>query len=85
MTKIEILKLATRFVVGAGTTTISKSIIDNNVASGGIYHRVTVAAASAVIGSMASEAVKSHTDAKIDHVVELWNKTKFHVTDTVTA
>jgi hypothetical protein len=84
MNKIATVKLIARVVVGAGTTTVTKSIIDNNVAPGNMFHRISVAAASVVIGSMASEATKSHTDARIDQVVEAFTA-KTESTETTTA
>lgn len=76
MNKIQIVKLAARFIVGAGTTTISKSIIQNNVQPSNVIEQITVAAASVLIGSMASGAVQSHTDTKIDEAVEQIKKIK---------
>jgi len=76
MNKVAAVKLVARVIVGAGTTTISSSIIKNNVEPSNMIEQISTAVASVVIGSMASEATKSHTDAKIDAVVEAWNKTK---------
>lgn len=76
MDKIKTLKFVARLIVGAGTTTISNSIIKNNVAPSSVIEQISTAVASVVIGSMASEATKSHTDAKIDEAVEAWNKAK---------
>lgn len=84
MNKIAATKLAARLIVGAGTTTISRSIIQNNVQPSNLWETITVAAASVVIGSMVSEAARTHTDAQIDIVVEAWNNTTFKET-TVTA
>ena len=83
MNKIDTFKLVARIIVGAGTTTVSNSIIKNNVQPANLIEQISVGVASVVIGSMASEATKSHTDAKIDAVVEAWNKTKS--TETTTA
>lgn len=74
MTKLSAFKIAARLIVGAGTTTISNSIIKNNVQPSNMIEQISVAVSSVVIGSMASEATKSHTDAQIDAFVELWNK-----------
>lgn len=82
MTKLEAFKLATRIVVGAGTTTISNSIIRNNVAPTNLFQTVSVGVASVVIGSMAAEAAKSHTDTKIDELAELWTKNPSDTTVT---
>lgn len=76
MTKIEIFKFAARLVVGVGTTTVSNSIIKNNVQPTTVIEQISVGVAGVVIGSMASEATKAHTDAKIDSLVEAWNKSK---------
>lgn len=76
MNKITVLKFATRFVVGVGTTTISNSIIRNNVAPANLLQQVSVGLASVVIGSMAADATGAHTDAQIDHVVDAWNNAK---------
>lgn len=76
MNKITAFKLVTRLVVGAGTTTISNSIIRNNVTPSNPLETVTVTAASFVIGSMVSAAAKNHTDTQIDGVVEAWNSFK---------
>ena len=81
MNKTAAFKLVTRIVVGAGTTTISNSIIRNNVSPDNIFQTVSVAVASVVIGSMASEATKSHTDAKIDEVVEAWKGVRSKTAD----
>lgn len=76
MNKLTAFKLVARIVVGAGTTTVTNSIIRNNVDPKNLAEQISTAVASVVIGSMASEATKSHTDAKIDYLVETWNKSK---------
>lgn len=76
MNKVAAVKLVARIVVGAGTTTISNSIIKNNVQPSNVVEQISTAVAAVVIGSMASEATKSHTDAKIDAVVDAWNNAK---------
>lgn len=72
MNKIATIKVVARVVVGIGTTTISNSIIKNNVEPANLIQQISVGAASLVIGSMASEAAKSHTDAQIDGLVDAW-------------
>ena len=74
MNKLNAFKLAARIVVGAGTTTVSNSIIRNNVTPENLIQSVSVGVASVVIGSMASEATQSHTERQIDKLVEAWNK-----------
>lgn len=70
MNKIAIAKATARIVVGLGTTTVTNSIIRNNVSPSNMIEQISTAVASVVIGSMASEATKSHTDAKIDEFVD---------------
>lgn len=84
MNKIDAFKLAARIVVGAGTTTITNSIIRNNVTPSNPIEQISTAVASVVIGSMAADATKSHTSARIDAVVEAWNARKSEA-DPVTA
>lgn len=83
MTKREIVKLVARIVVGAGTTTVTGSIIKNNVAPQNLLQQISVGAASVVIGSMASEATKAHTDAKIDEIAEAFASLKNKSDDSV--
>lgn len=74
MNKLEIVKKATSFVVGSGTGTIAGSIIRNNVAPGNVYQKVSVLAASIVIGSMASEATRDHTEKQIDQIANFFGE-----------
>lgn len=76
MNKLATFKLVARIIVGAGTTTVSNSIIKNNVQPNNVIEQISVGVASVVIGSMVSEATQSHTDAKIDSIVEAWNTSK---------
>ncbi len=73
MNKIEITKNVVNLVVGLGTTTIVKSIIKNNTTQETVTDQVTVAAGSLVLGSMAVDATKQHTDAKIEEIAVWWN------------
>lgn len=73
MNKLAAFKIAARLVVGAGTTTVSNSIIKNNVNPTNVIEQISVGVASVVIGSMASEATKSHTSTKIDELAAAWN------------
>lgn len=82
MNKIAATKLAARIIVGVGTTSITKNIIQNNVQPSSPIESISVAVASFVIGSMASEATKSHTDAQIDSIVEAWNNATSKETST---
>lgn len=73
MNKLNTFKLVARLVVGSGTATISNAIIRNNVEPTNLIQTINVAVASVVIGSMASEATRQHTDRRIDEIVETWN------------
>jgi hypothetical protein len=74
MNKLATVKLVARFVVGSGTTTVTNSIIRNNVSPSNMIETISVGVASVVIGSMASEATRKHTDAQIDALAELFQK-----------
>lgn len=84
MNKTAVVKFAARLVVGAGTTTISNSIIKNNVEPRNLIENISVGVASAVIGSMASEATRRHTDTQIDAVVNAWKTTRSDNTENTT-
>lgn len=84
MNKTKVFKFATRIVVGIGTTTVSNSIIRNNVTPSNPVEAVSVAVASLVIGSMATEATKSHTERKIDEFLATWNHAKSESTEDPT-
>lgn len=83
MNKLNAFKFVTRLIVGAGTTTISKTIISNNVTPSNKIEAISVGVASFVIGSMASEATKSHTDRQIDQIVDAWNRTRTTTEDPI--
>ena len=70
MTKLDIVKKAVSFVVGAGVSKIVHDIIANNVETEKIHHQVSVPVASVVIGMAAADATSSYTDAKIDEIAE---------------
>lgn len=72
MKKIEIAKKIVSTIVGIGTSTIVKSIIENNVDTDTTYSKVTVASASAAIGFAASDVMSGYTDSKIDEMVDWW-------------
>jgi len=75
MTKIDILKQVVGFVVGAGVTRIVKSTIENNIEpEEKLHNKVAVTSASLVFGSMARDATKDYTDAKIDEAAEKLKK-----------
>lgn len=75
MSKTQLFKTITTFVVGAGTTRIVNGIVQTNVPTEKVTDKVAVTAASFVIGSMAADATKKYTDTAIDEVIDLYNKT----------
>lgn len=75
MTKLQIAKQIASTIVGIGTTKIVSAIIQNNITPDKVIDKVTVVGASVVIGSMAADATKTYTDAKIDEAVAWWKKT----------
>ena len=79
MTKIEFAKKAITFIVGMGTTKIASDIIKNNVDPQNVAEKVTVFAGGMVIGSMAADATKEYTGAKVDEMISWWRQ---HVTKT---
>jgi hypothetical protein len=74
MTKLEIAKSAAKFIVGAGTATIVRTIISNNVTPEDITQKVTVTAGSIVLGSLVADVTSSYTGAKIDEIADWYNK-----------
>jgi heme O synthase-like polyprenyltransferase len=76
MNKVEIAKQAVKFMSGLGVTRIIGSIVANQVPARTVFQKATVVVATAVIGSMASDALGEHTDGKIDKVVEWWEEQK---------
>lgn len=76
MNKITAIKFGARLIVGLGTTTISNSIIRNNVTPSNPLEQISTVVASFVIGSMASEATRAHTEEQIDKFVAAVRKNK---------
>lgn len=74
ISKTDIAKNVVGLIVGAGTAKITKRVISNNIEPEKKVDKVTVTAASLVIGSMASDATRKYTDAKIDEIVDWWAK-----------
>lgn len=73
MNNIEIAKRVTSFIVGAGTTQIVRGIVTNNTAPNNKADQAAIIGASFVIGSMAADAVRAHSDKMIDELVE-WSQ-----------
>ena len=74
MTKTEIAKALTSFVVGAATSTVVKEIVKNNTDPEKVADKAAVIIASYVLGAIAADASKKWTDSKIDEIVAKWMK-----------
>lgn len=76
MEPLDIAKMATRYMVGAGTGKIVVSIIRNNIEDPeNLYKKIQIVAAGAVIGMMAKDATKQYADAKIDEYIAFYHET----------
>lgn len=73
MTKLEIAKSVTSFVVGAGTSKIITQIIKNNTQPENVTDTVTMTAGAVVLGMMVADVTRKYTDAKIDAAADWWN------------
>lgn len=69
MDKIEIAKKAVQLVSGFGVSKIISSVVSNNVVVTSLPQKVAVFTASMIAGSLASEILGEHSDAKIDEIV----------------
>lgn len=84
MTKLDIVKAVATFIVGAGTTKITRDIIANNTNADTLAEKVAVTSAAVVIGTMASEKTKAYTDSKIDEIAKAWTDAKSKTKDEKT-
>lgn len=74
MDKLKVFKFAASVVVGVGTTRIVSGIIRSNVTPKSTIQKLTVMAASLVIGSMAARATRKHLDEMIEEAIEGWKE-----------
>lgn len=72
MTKLEIAKSATSFVVAVGTSKIITQIIKNNTKPENLADVATMSVGAIVLGSMVADVTKRYTDHKIDEIVVWW-------------
>lgn len=68
--KLGVAKFIVSGVVGIGTGKIVSSIIKSHVTPTTLVDKVTIAAASWVIGGIATERAKAYVDDTIDYVVQ---------------
>lgn len=73
LTKTDIAKAAVGWIVAGGTTLIVKGFIENNTNPDTLMQKVSVTAASVVIGGMAKDATRKYTDEQIDKLIAAWN------------
>lgn len=73
MNALDIAKYTASMVVGIGTSKITHSIINNNVARETVIDQVTIAAGSLVIGSVVADVTKKHLDDKINGAVDWYH------------
>ena len=74
MTKTEIAKAVSTFVVGQTTASVVREIIKNNTDPKKVTDTVAVLVASYVIGAIAADSAKKWTDSKIDELIAKWQK-----------
>lgn len=74
MDKLALAKFVANGIVGLGTGKIVTGVIANNVPVVSTIDKITVLGAGLVVGSMAKEATKAHTEAKIDEAHEQYKK-----------
>lgn len=82
MDNLKATKAVTKLIVGLGASKITHTIIKNNVQPTTVIDKITVAAASVVLGSMVATRSQEHTEKKIDEFVASWNE--FKETERVT-
>jgi hypothetical protein len=74
--KLMLTKLAVQVISGIGVSKVVKDIIANNTTVETTADAVKVWTGSVVIGSMASDAVSNHVNAKIDQVANWFESRK---------
>ena len=73
MTKVELAKLTTNFVVGTSAAHCVSTLVQNNVPPANTKEKVEVTVGSYVLGAIVADIAKTWTDKKIDTVVSWWN------------
>ena len=68
MNKLELVKAATKFVVGSSVSFCAANVIRNNVNPTNILQSAEVVVGSVAIGMMAAEHTETWTNKKIDAV-----------------
>lgn len=69
ITKTELAKKATSFVVGATTGNLVRQIIKNNVAPDSTTDKAAAIIGSYVLGAIIADKAKAWTDAEIDKLI----------------
>lgn len=76
MTKLDIAKRVTSFIVGVGVTKIVQGVVSNNTDPEKVTDQVAIVAGAMVLGSMTSDMTRKYTDARIDEL-SAWYNDKF--------
>lgn len=71
---LKITKKIASIVVGAGISQIVKGNIENNTSPEKTVDKLTLYAATVVVGAMASRATSNYTDSEIDKLVAWWGE-----------
>jgi hypothetical protein len=74
MNNLDLAKHVASTVVAFGTSTIVGAVIRNNVQPATTFQKVSIPAASFVIGSIASDLTKNYTNEKIDAATAWYRK-----------
>jgi hypothetical protein len=72
----QVIKFVAGSFVGAGVSKIVHDVIAQNTTPEKAIEKITVGAASVVIGMMAKDAAKEYVSTKIDRYAETWNNIK---------
>lgn len=68
MNKLELVKAATKFVVGTSVSFCAANVIRNNVTPTNVLQSAEVVVGSIAIGVMVAEQAESWTDKKVDAI-----------------
>lgn len=74
MTKLEIAKAATSFIVSVGASKITAQIIKNNTNPESVTEAVAMTGGAIVLGMIVADATKKYTDNMIDEIAAQCNK-----------
>jgi hypothetical protein len=82
MTKTDLTKKIVKFVVSSSIGFTVTAALKNNTPVTKTHHKVQVLVAAYVIGRMVSEKAEVWTEAKIDSIIETWDRNKKDTVET---